>query len=285
MVPVYGYLIDHPDGPIVVDTGVDYGNAFIDQTYQPARTSLVDALKACGVDVADVVAVVNSHLHFDHCGQNEALRARHSHFYVQRAEIAAVEDDPFCERAVEAALNHGGRLDGVAAVAGRGRHGTASELSVEDVADELTAKVTGLLHLVTAASNPLQDVAGRVVALTAPAALEPDPAMAAIGAGRAALDSLVRSLALEFAASGVRVNAVGVGFIDTPRQRTRFASDASPGTSYEQWVDEQVLQRRIPMQRPGKAEEVATAIVWLLSPVASYTTGAVLDVTGGLRSR
>lgn len=198
------------------------------------------------------------------------------------ADVRSKED---CERAVEAALDHGGRLDGVAAVAGRGRHGTASELSAEDVADELTAKATGLLHLVTAASSPLKEVEGRVVALTAPTALEPAPAMVAVSAGRAALDSLVRSLALEFASSGVRVNAVAVGFIDTPRQRTRFASDASPGTSYEQWVEKQVLQRRIPMQRPGKAEEVATAIVWLLSPVASYTTGAVLDVTGGLRSR
>jgi NAD(P)-dependent dehydrogenase (short-subunit alcohol dehydrogenase family) len=189
------------------------------------------------------------------------------------------------ERAVEAALNHGGRLDGLAAVAGRGRHGTASQLTPEEVADELTAKTTGLLHLVTAATRPLHETEGRVVALTAPTALEPEPAMAAISAGRAALDNLVRSLALELAPSGVRVNAVGVGLIDTPRQRRRFASNATPGTSYEQWLHDQALQRRIPMRRPGTAEEVATAIVWLLSPVTSYTTGAVLDVTGGLRSR
>lgn len=198
------------------------------------------------------------------------------------ADVTSKED---CERAVEAALNHGGRLDGVAAVAGRGRHGTASELSAEDVAAELTAKATGLLHLISAASDALREAEGRVVALTAPTALEPDPAMAAVSAGRAALDNLVRSLALEFAPYGVRINAVGVGLIDTPRQRTRFATDASPGTSYDQWLDEQALQRRIPMQRPGKPEEVAAAIVWLLSQVTSYTTGTVLDVTGGLRSR
>lgn len=94
-VPVYGYVIDHPDGPIVVDTGVGYGNAFIDQAYQPARTGLVEALNTCGVDVSDVVAVVNSHLHFDHCGQNQALYGGGSRFYVQRAELAAVENDPF----------------------------------------------------------------------------------------------------------------------------------------------------------------------------------------------
>jgi N-acyl homoserine lactone hydrolase len=94
-VPVYGYLIDHPDGPIVVDTGVGHGNAFVDEAYRPQRTGLAASLDACGVDVSDVVAVVNSHLHFDHCGQNGLLYGGDARFYVQRAEVAAVEDDPF----------------------------------------------------------------------------------------------------------------------------------------------------------------------------------------------
>lgn len=202
-----------------------------------------------------------------------------------RTVIADVTSGEDCVNAVKAALDHGDRLDGVAAVAGHGLHGTASSLSAAQVSDELTATVTGLLHLVQAASSHLQEVAGRVVALTAPTALEPDPAMAAIGTARAVLDNLVRSLALEYAPSGVRVNAVGVGLIDTPRQRSRFDTDASMGTSYEEWLAEQAWDRRVPMSRPGRADEVATAIVWLLSPVTSYTTGAVLDVTGGLRSR
>jgi len=94
-VPVYGYLIDHPDGPIVVDTGVGLGNAFIDEAYRPQRTGLEQALAAVRVDLRDIVAVVNSHLHFDHCGQNEVLYGGHASFYVQRAEIETVEADPF----------------------------------------------------------------------------------------------------------------------------------------------------------------------------------------------
>ena len=201
-----------------------------------------------------------------------------------RTAVADVTSESDCRRAVEAAVEHADRLDGVAAIAGRGLHGALGDLSVSQVADELAAKATGFLHLVRAGSRHLREVGGRVVALAAPTALEPDPSMAAVSAGRAALDSLVRSLAADFAPAGVRVNAVGVGLIDTPRQRDRFSADAATST-YEEWLDEEARRRRVPMGRPGTADEVAAAIVWLLSPVSSYTTGSVLDVTGGLRSR
>lgn len=92
--PVYGYVIDHPDGAIVVDTGVGTGNEFIDEVYEPSVTSLDAALLAVGIDPAGVVAVVNSHLHFDHCGQNPRLYGGEVPFYLQRRELEAVEADP-----------------------------------------------------------------------------------------------------------------------------------------------------------------------------------------------
>lgn len=94
-VAVHGFLIDHPDGPILVDTGVGFGNAFIDELYQPRRAELGGLLSQMGIELDDVVAVVNSHLHFDHCGQNPALFGGSATFYVQAAEIEAVEADRF----------------------------------------------------------------------------------------------------------------------------------------------------------------------------------------------
>jgi N-acyl homoserine lactone hydrolase len=94
-VAVHGFLIDHPDGPILVDTGVGFGNAFIDELFQPSRAELGALLSQVGIELDDVVAVVNSHLHFDHCGQNPALFDRDTTFYAQAAEIAAVEADRF----------------------------------------------------------------------------------------------------------------------------------------------------------------------------------------------
>lgn len=90
-VPVYGFLIEHPDGPILVDTGVGFGNAFIDELYSPERTPLQDALAAWDVQVGEVTAVVNSHLHFDHCGQNPELFSGQAELFAQAAELEAAE--------------------------------------------------------------------------------------------------------------------------------------------------------------------------------------------------
>ena len=89
-------------------------------------------------------------------------------------------------------------------------------------------------------------------------------------ASKGAIDTFTIGLAREVAAEGIRVNAVRPGVIDTEIH----ASGGQPARA-------QQLASSIPMQRPGTAEEVAHAILWLLSPEASYTTGALLDVGGG----
>jgi len=70
---IYSYVIEHPDGLIVVDTGPRSGDAVIDELYAPQVASIVDALNSAGLDEREVMAVVNTHLHFDHCGQNNAF--------------------------------------------------------------------------------------------------------------------------------------------------------------------------------------------------------------------
>jgi N-acyl homoserine lactone hydrolase len=94
-VAVHGFLVEHPDGAILVDTGVGYGNAFIDELYQPSRVELGELLAPLYLDLGDVVAVVNSHLHFDHCGQNPSLFGGATTFYAQATEIEAVEADRY----------------------------------------------------------------------------------------------------------------------------------------------------------------------------------------------
>lgn len=89
-------------------------------------------------------------------------------------------------------------------------------------------------------------------------------------AAKGAIDVFTLGLAREVAAEGVRVNAVRPGIIDTEIH----ASGGQPDRA-------QRLAGQIPMQRPGTAQEVANAIVWLLSAEAGYATGSILDVTGG----
>ncbi|MFT4267164.1 MAG: SDR family oxidoreductase [Xenophilus sp.] len=89
-------------------------------------------------------------------------------------------------------------------------------------------------------------------------------------ASKGAIDTFTLGLAKEVAAEGVRVNAVRPGLIDTEIH----ASGGRPRRAFE-------LAPTVPMRRAGTAEEVAAAILWLLSPAAAYATGALLDVTGG----
>ncbi len=188
------------------------------------------------------------------------------------------------ERAVKAATKHGGGLDGVAAIAGHGRHGSLLELRSDQILGEVTDKLLGFLNVVKPAVPELAKAAGRIVGLTAPTAREPKPAMGAIGVARAALDNAVSVLATELAPVEIRVNAVGVGIIDTPRQRTRHEQSGTP-LDYTEWMDQQVQERHVSLGRAGSAREVAAAVCWLLSPLAAFTTGAILDITGGERSR
>lgn len=112
---------------------------------------------------------------------------------------------------------------------------------------------------------------GSIVNLGSVAARLGSPAMYVdYAASKGAIDSFTHGLAIELAGEGVRVNAVRPGIIDTDIH----SASGDRGRP-------QASASSIPMQRPGTADEVANAIVWLLSAEASYTTGAIIDVAGG----
>ncbi len=89
-------------------------------------------------------------------------------------------------------------------------------------------------------------------------------------AAKGAIDVFTVGLAREVAAEGIRVSAVRPGITDTEIH-------ASGGQPDRAWA----VASQLPMQRPARPEEIAEAVVWLLSDAASYTTGALLDVSGG----
>lgn len=204
-----------------------------------------------------------------------------SRLLVVRSDVLDAGD---AERTVAEAVSHGGQLDGVAAIAGRGRRGSLVLLDPSTVVEEITDKVLGLLNIVRPAIAHLRETNGTIVGLTAPSGFKPEPQMGAIGVGRAALANALEALAVELAPDRVRVNAVGVGLIDTPRQRSRYDAEETD-LPYRSWLEAEARDRGTPLGRAGDDDEVAKAVCWLLSSASSFTTGAVLDVTGGLRSR
>ncbi len=198
---------------------------------------------------------------------------------------ADVRDSQEMREAVAAAAGALGRIDGVVAGAGAGMAGTV--VGTPDAAwqDQFDIKIRGTLHTVRPAIPALaRSGAGSVVVINGVTAHAPDPEMAAVSALRAALASLIRTLAVELSSSGIRVNAVNPGMIMTGRQAARHAA-AGTAATFEQWCADEVVRRGILLGRPGRPEEVAPAAAFLLSPLCSYVSGASIDVAGGSGGR
>jgi NAD(P)-dependent dehydrogenase (short-subunit alcohol dehydrogenase family) len=114
---------------------------------------------------------------------------------------------------------------------------------------------------------------GAIVNCSSIGGLTGDPGISAYTASKHGVIGLTRTAALEYAAKGIRVNAVCPGTIDTAFSRSVVGWD-------EQKFE--ALAKAPPIGRAGKPEEIATAVLWLCSPGASYVVGQALAVDGGL---
>ncbi|KAA9378518.1 SDR family oxidoreductase [Microbispora cellulosiformans] len=155
-----------------------------------------------------------------------------------------------------------------------GRLGPIAELTDADLRRVVEVNLVAPVRLCREAARRWSGgTPGRVIVnVTSVAARTGSPnEYVAYAATKAAAETLTVGLARELGPAGIRVNAVSPGTIDT----TIHARAGEPGRAAR-------VAARVPLGRPGKAEEIAEAVRWLLSDRASYVNGAVLEVTGGL---
>ncbi|MFE0172994.1 SDR family oxidoreductase [Streptomyces sp. NPDC059002] len=191
-------------------------------------------------------------------------------------DAAAVRD--FTHRA---ATEFGG-IDGLVNNAGQSRMKGFADATAEDWRDELELKFTGVLNPLQAALPWLRaSAAACVVNVNAVLAKQPEPRLITTSAARAGILNLSKSLSADLAPDGIRVNSVCLGLVDTGQWTRRHAA-AGSGLGYQEWQAELAADRGIALGRLGRADEVAYAIVALLSPRASYITGTSIDVCGGV---
>ncbi|ABM06465.1 SDR family oxidoreductase [Paenarthrobacter aurescens] len=193
-----------------------------------------------------------------------------------------VTDQDATNSFIAGTLNRFGAVDGLVCNAGRSLMATLQDTTDQQLRDEFSLKIFGVLNMVRSARSALNaSPHGSVVNVNAILSRQPELRLAATSAARAALLNLTHSLAEDLATEGTRVNSVLLGLVDTGQWRRRF-EEADSELDYEAWSAGIAANRGIRLGRFGTAEEVAFHIVSLLSPLSGYTTGATIDVGGGV---
>jgi NAD(P)-dependent dehydrogenase (short-subunit alcohol dehydrogenase family) len=183
-----------------------------------------------------------------------------------------VGDPEAVQRLVAATVEAFGRLDLAFNNAAGGGHRPAplTEVAVEDFDSALRVNLRGIfLCLKYEIPAMLAGGGGAIVNMSSTAGLRGLPGLAAYTASKHGVIGLTRSVALDYAARGVRVNAVAPGPILSERLAALTEEQRQP------------VIRTVPQGRIGLPEEVAATVVWLLSDAAAFTTGATVPIDGG----
>jgi 3-oxoacyl-[acyl-carrier protein] reductase len=183
-----------------------------------------------------------------------------------------VSDAAAVDQAVKQIATERGRLDVLVNNAGIAIDGLLLRTKKEDWQHTLDVNLSGAFHCCKAAARHLlKSESGRIINISSVVGENGNPGQVSYAAAKAGLIGLTRSLARELASRAVTVNCVAPGFIETDMTVAHVQGEARDA-----------LLKNIPLGRIGRPEEVADAVRFLASESASYITGQVIRVNGGL---
>ncbi len=175
------------------------------------------------------------------------------------------------ERMVDAVLARFGRIDILVNNAGIARDKLILRMTEEDWDAVLDINLKGTFNCTKAVVKQMsRQRSGKIVNIASVSGEMGNPGQANYSASKAGVIGLTKTIAREFAQRGINVNAIAPGYIQTPM------TEALPEKAKEE------LKRMIPVERLGQPEDVAEAVLFLVSDSSSYITGHVLNVNGGI---
>jgi NAD(P)-dependent dehydrogenase (short-subunit alcohol dehydrogenase family) len=212
----------------------------------------------------------------DAAGLQETLAAVREANSDGSVHVGDVGEPDFANTVVAEIVTRQGRLDVLMTAAGFSCGGTVLTTEPADWDAVFRTNVGGTWLWSRAAVPQMQrQGSGSIITLASQLAIAGGKGNSAYIAAKGAIISLTRTMALDFADDGIRVNAIAPGAIDTPMLRRSFARHADPEPVRE------ASRNRHAMKRFGNAEEVAEAALHLASDASSFTTGTVMVVDGG----
>jgi NAD(P)-dependent dehydrogenase (short-subunit alcohol dehydrogenase family) len=247
------------EGKVTLVTGAGSGIGRVSAELlarEGGRVVVADADEAAGNEVADRIRGDGGESRFIPCD---------------------VTDGEQVANLVDAIVGEYGRLD--CAFNNAGVRGTPSLVAdvPEDVWDQVLAVDLKGVWLCMASEIPkmVEQGSGSIVNMASTAGMVGWPQISAYSAAKFGVRGLTKAAALEYARSNVRINAVCPGFVETPML---FAAIDGASRDSESYLE---IAAKQPMNRMGQPEEVAEAVLWLLSDASSYATGSDLVIDGG----
>ena len=150
-----------------------------------------------------------------------------------------------------------------------------SKMTFAEWSKVIDVNLNGVFHTIQSVLPDMVEAGwGRIVNISSSSTHSGQPFMAHYVAAKSAVNGLTKSLALEYGPSGITVNAVPPGFVDTPMLRSAESRHLLGGT-----VEDHI--NRTPVRRVGRPEDIAAACAFFISEEASYITGQILGVNGG----
>jgi NAD(P)-dependent dehydrogenase (short-subunit alcohol dehydrogenase family) len=231
--------------------------------------------RGIGAAISELVAADGTHVAAVYAGNHDAARELAERIGAAGGSVSVhpgdVSDPEFCRALVAGLLAERGRVDYLVSNAGLLIENSVTRMTQDQWEDALRVNLSAPFHLAQAVIAPMTDQgSGRIVNIGSVTAAMGNPVEAGYGAAKAGLLGLTRSLARAVARKGITVNLVVPGVFDT-----EMTSSMRPEV-------QEAIRAMIPLGRRGDPRELACAVRFLLGDEASYITGSVVTVDGGL---